>query len=52
MATLIRARRDQLKAEVKAEEAFAKALKTSAIDLSKTIEAANQHRPSSINTWI
>jgi|TARA_R100000479_G_scaffold131257_1_gene69150 vacuolar-type H+-ATPase subunit I/STV1 len=40
MATLIRARRDQLKAEVKAEEAFAKALKTSAIDLSKTIEAA------------
>lgn len=40
MATLIRARRDQLKAEVKAEQAFAKALQNSAIDLTKTIEAA------------
>lgn len=40
LATLTRARRDQLKAEVKAEESFAKALKDSALNLTKTIEAA------------
>ena len=40
LAALTRARRDQLKAEVKAEQAFAKALKQSAIDISKVMEIA------------
>ena len=40
LATLTRARRDQLKAEVKAEQVFAKALTNSASNLTKTIEAA------------
>jgi len=40
MATLTRARRDQLKAEVKAEQAFAKSLKQGALDISKAMEIA------------
>jgi len=40
MATLIKARRDQLKAEVKAEQAFAKALNKSSVDIAKAMEAA------------
>lgn len=40
MATLIKARRDQLKAEVKAEQAFAKALNKSTVDIAKAMETA------------